>query len=120
MFSMITARKDSSNPTPFKKPYLCLLVKTCNLEENWFIDVDGQTFKYFDSHGEKRATGRLESLCRLLAAKGLLVIYYGSYAGEASATHILRDGFLFVRMSKFDIEDGEPVAFANPAYKASW
>ena len=117
---MITARKDSSNPVPFRRPYLCLMVRISGREEKWFIDVEGQTHKYLESKSEGRTTGRLAALCRLLASKGILVANYGTYAGEASATHILRDGFLFSRMPELDCEGSGPVDFADPVYKSGW
>ncbi|MFA6295298.1 MAG: hypothetical protein WC666_02640 [Candidatus Paceibacterota bacterium] len=86
---------DNGNPTPFKQPFLCLKLK--RRRNGWYVDVDGMLDLYV-THDHK-PTPLLIKLCARLRDCGYIVTHFGTYKGSAGPSHILRAGYLFVRMS---------------------
>jgi hypothetical protein len=91
---------EPKSSTSFLKPFLALIVRHGDgREEVWRIDVAGKTYLYFDQKA-KTPTGRLLAVCKYFEKMGIRVVGYGSFSGEGGATHIIRDGKIFVSMEK--------------------
>lgn len=119
---VMRTRSNPNNPTVFLKPYLCLRVRDLltKEEETWMVDVASRVYLYFNGKGDKAITGMLYELCEVLKSRGILVIGYGSYAGEGEATHVIRNGHLFAKMN------GEPTRTIpedqedSPVFLGNW
>ena len=107
----------------FVQPFLCISIVSQGEDQSWFIDIDGKIHQYISPKNKCRKA--LVELCKMLASNGFMVNYYGSYAGSAGPSHILRCGAIFSRMneefeSKSSEERGEVNNFSMPKYEKWW
>lgn len=88
--------KKLDGPPVLSQSFLCLKVKTRKEERaaNMVIDLhEGEIKQYISS--ANTPTKKLLDLFKLLASRGVEVLFFGQHRRSLYCTHILRNGVLF-------------------------